>query len=104
MHTNEKLAAALREIDLTTMADRAAKGWYHDFMSPLDAPTMTLANDLAVEANYADRKGKPEKRAAIWALRERVKNGDFDATNEESEAWAASPDGQETMARLNPKR
>jgi hypothetical protein len=31
-------------------------------------------------------------------------NGDFDATKEESDAWAASPEGQETFRQLFPPR
>jgi hypothetical protein len=31
---------------------------------------------------------------------DRVKDGDFDASKEESDAWAASPDGQETFRQL----
>jgi hypothetical protein len=85
-HTKDILAAALTEAGLTEMAAKAATGYYHDFLSPLDLPTVTLADDLA--------------KAGAWALRQRVINGDFDASREESEEWAASPEGQETMAEL----
>jgi hypothetical protein len=94
MHTKDKLAAALREVGLTEMADRAANAWYDDYLSPLDAPINALAGDLAVAAS------KSERRADILALRQRVINGDFDATEEEGEAWAASPEGQETFRML----
>jgi hypothetical protein len=33
-------------------------------------------------------------------LRQRVINGDFDASSEESEAWAESEEGQDTFRRL----
>jgi hypothetical protein len=88
-HTKDKLAAALTEIGLTKMAGRAAKGYYDDFLSSLATPTIQLVNDLA-------KAGTP----AAMALRQRVMDGDFDASREESEAWAASPEGQETMAEL----
>jgi hypothetical protein len=39
MHTKDKLAAALRDIGQSDMADRAAMGYWHDFLSPLTAPT-----------------------------------------------------------------
>lgn len=94
-HTKDLLAEALRELGLQEMADRAATGWYHDFLSPLDAPCMTLVNDLAVAAGRY-----PEHKGAIMALRQRVMNGDFDASPAESDDWAKSPEGRETFAKL----
>ena len=75
MHSKDKLADALRAVGLTEMADRAANGWYHDYLSPLDTPAITLADDLAVAAKYDS-----PHRAAIIALRARHINGEFDAT------------------------
>jgi hypothetical protein len=34
------------------------------------------------------------------ALRRRVINGDFDASKEESDEWAESPEGQDTFKKL----
>lgn len=93
IHTKDMLAAALRAADLPAMADQAATGFYHDFLSPLDIPEMQLLHDLA-------KVGTP---AAI-ALRNRVMDGEFDASKEESDAWAASPEGQATFRKLMPKR
>lgn len=95
MHTKDMLADELRKVGLTEMADRAATGWYHDFMSPLDLPEVTLVNDLAVAA--ADH---PEQEDAIMILRKRVMDGDFDASLEESDEWAAGPEGQATFGKL----
>lgn len=95
MHTKDILAAALRDVGLDAMAERAATGFYHDFLSPLDLPELTLLDDLAVAASR-----HPEKRGAIMALRERVKDGDFDATAEESDEWANSPEGKDAFRRL----
>ena len=89
MHTKDILAQALTEAGLHDMATKAATGYYHDFLSPLALPEMQLDADL-IEA------GTPE----AMALRRRHHNGDFDASNEESETWADSPDGQETMSKL----
>ena len=94
MHTKDMLAEALREIGLTQMADKAATGWYHDFLSPLDLPEMQLANDLAMAA-----RDNESRRAEILKLRGRVIDGDFDASTEET-AWAASPEGQDAMRHL----
>lgn len=89
MHTKDILAAELRKAGLNEMADKAATGHYHDFLSPLNFPDLQLAVDLATA-------GTP----AALALRARHLNGEFDATTEESEAWAASADGQDAMAKL----
>lgn len=96
-HTKDRLAAALRDVGLNEMADRAAGGYYDDFLSPLDLPLTVLAFDLAGAAVHEkdnDRAGQ------ILELRERAMSGEFDATDEESEAWAASPEGQFAMRRL----
>jgi hypothetical protein len=95
MHTKDMLAAALREAGLDAMADEAATGYYHDFLSPLDLPEIVLVNQLNIEAiNH------PDRQAAICALRQRVINGEFDASIEESDEWAASAEGQDDMRRL----
>lgn len=83
MHSKDILAGELRKAGLPEMADKAATGYYHDFLSPLDAPCMQLAADLA-------KAGTP----AALALRERHLDGEFDASSEESDEWAASPEGQ----------
>ena len=83
----------------TRWSAKARTGYYHDFLSPLDLPEIALINDLGVAAQT-----HPDNAAAIMGLRERVMNGDFDASDEESEAWAASPEGQETFRMLIPKK
>jgi len=86
MHTKDKLAAALREIGLDAMADKAATGYWHDFLSPLALPQLDLVIELAklrsVKAN---------------ALAGRVMAGEFDATKEEAHQWAASPEGRRVV-------
>jgi hypothetical protein len=89
MHTKDKLAVALIEADLVEMAHKAATGWYHDFLSPLDLPTTQLIDDLA-------QAGTPK----AMALRERVMEGDYDASPEEADEWARSPDGRDTFESL----
>jgi hypothetical protein len=78
------------------MANKAAAGYYHDFMSPLETPTITLVNELHIAAE----KAEPADREKILYVREQVINGDFDASREESEEWARSPEGQRTMGML----
>jgi len=89
MHTKDILAAELLKAELPFMAERAAAGYYHDYLSPLAMPCMQLAEDLA-------KSGTP----SALALRARHLNGEFDATKEESDDWAASPDGQDAFSRL----
>lgn len=96
MHTKDMLAAALREVGLTDMAELAATGYYHDFLSPLDLPEITLMSDLAMASTTKDET----KSTAIMALRRRVMNGEFDASAEESDEWAASPEGQAAFGQL----
>lgn len=98
MHTKDKLAAALREVGLDVMADQAATGYYHDFLSPLDTPELQLISDLMDVATINPNKD------AILKLRDRVMQGEFDASKEESDAWAASPEGQAAFKMLSRKR
>lgn len=95
VHTKDVLAVALREVGLVHMADVAATGYYHDFLSPLATPELQLVADLREAAVR-----NPGRKEEIKALAARVVNGDFDATKEESDAWAASPEGQETFRGL----
>jgi hypothetical protein len=82
--TTEKLAKALREAGASlAMIIRAKDGYYDDYRSPLATPMMQLYADLMAE-------GKRD-------LAERVAAGEFDATKEEADAWAASPEGQATF-------
>jgi hypothetical protein len=89
MHTKDKLAEALRQAGLPKIAGRAARGEFDDFLSPHATPQMELIKALDISGSHAAR-----------AIRKRVINGDFDATKEESEAWAASPEGQATFRKF----
>lgn len=91
MHTKDFLAQELRKAGLELMAKAAETGYYHDFLSPLPAPSLQLEHDLR-------DTGTP----AALALRERHLNGEFDASHEESETWINSADGQRAMKALIP--
>lgn len=88
-HTKDKLARALREIGLDAMADKAATGYWHDFLSPLATPALDLLAKLAalrtIKAN---------------ALATRVMNGEFDATQEEADDWAHSAEGMNILRQF----
>jgi len=89
MHTKDFLAQELRAAGLNEMADKAATGYYHDFLSPLDSPAVELERHLR-------EAGTPEAEA----LRMRHLNGEFDASLAESDEWYQSPEGQAAMRAL----
>lgn len=98
MHTKDMLAEELRKAGLLDMSVKAARGHYHDFLSPLPDPAMALDRDLV--AVVTNPQLKLSLREAAQVLRRRHHNGEFDANTEESEAWAAGPEGQDAMRRL----
>jgi hypothetical protein len=83
MHTKDFLAQELRAAGLDALADKAATGYYHDYLSPLDFPELQLDADLVEADTDAAKK-----------LRVRHHRGEFDASTQESDDWANSPDGQ----------
>jgi hypothetical protein len=99
-HTTVKLAKALRGIPAVPpdMIKRAIDGYYHDFLSPLDFPETQLIADLrAIAANRALPRSQ---RQALEKMAQQVIDGEFDASAEESRAWAESAEGQETFRQL----
>lgn len=99
IHTKDFLAQELRKVGLTAMADRAAEGFYHDFLSPLALPEMQLLLDLEEAAEVLRKSGLVDDH--VMALRKRHIDGEFEASVEESEEWAKSDEGQATMAMLS---
>ena len=99
-HTTAKLARALQEIPGVPkeMITRAVDGYYHDYLSPLAMPEIQLVTDLWELAKVPATPR--DSRVLLRALADRVIAGEFDATKEESDAWAASPEGQETFRQL----
>lgn len=73
MTTKERLAQVLHAAGLLTLEVRARAGHYDDLESPSATPIMNLARDLEL-------CGHPE-------LANRARNGEFDSTKEEAEAW-----------------
>lgn len=89
MHTKDILATELHKAGLVDMAIKAKQGYYHNYLSPLDFPSLQLSGDL-MDA------GTP----AALALCDRQINGEFEASKEEADAWAESPEGKEISAAL----
>lgn len=95
--TSELLAKELDIVGLTGMAKLAREDHFHDFLSPLDLPEIELVEMLNVAGRNCPDAGRAFR---IGELAGRVINGDFDADKAESDAWAASEDGQEAMNML----
>ena len=85
--TTERLARALEEAGAPAgMIERARRGFYDDYKSPLAMPEMQLYNEA--------------KAAGLESICQGVLAGEWDATKEESDEWAASPEGQEVFRQL----
>lgn len=95
MNSSIKLAMALREIGLEDMAKKAEDHEYNDFLSPHDLPIIHLINDLAKEIER-----HPDLKGPIQILQRRATDGAFDASKEESDAWAKSKEGMAARAKF----
>lgn len=85
--SSEKLAQTLEAAGAPDeMVRNARADMYHDFKSPLAMPNHAL---LA----HARQHG-------LDSIAEGVMDGTWDATKEESDAWAKSPEGQAVFAEL----
>lgn len=98
--TAMKLAAALKAIPgvPALIIERAQDGYYHDYLSPLTFPEMQLVADLRelAKAPATPRLSRPLLRALALA----VIDGEYDASSDEADTWAASPEGQEAFSQL----
>lgn len=99
-HTTVRLAKALQAVPGVPreMIQRTIDGYYHDYLSPLAFPEIRLVADLRALASLPATPR--DSRPLLHALASQVIDGGFDATKEESDAWAASPEGQETFRQL----
>lgn len=85
--SSEQLAQALEAAGAPSFMVTAARDdFYHDFKSPLAMPEMQLLVDA--------------RKHGLTTIAEGVVEGRWDATKAESDAWAASPEGQETFREL----
>ena len=74
--TKLRLAEALRGIGLDSLADEAERGMFDDYESPNPFPLINLVHRLG-------EAGTPEAAG----LADRVRDGDFDGTQEEADLW-----------------
>lgn len=85
--SSERLALALEEAGAPPYMVRLARDdHYHDYKSPLALPEMQLLADA--------------REHGLTTIAEGVMEGRWDATKEESDAWAASPEGQAVFREL----
>lgn len=85
--TTERLARAMEQaLCPVQMIASARAGLYDDFKSELALPMQHLVADL--------------RRVGQHALARRVIDGEFDATREEGDAWAASEEGRAAFRDL----
>lgn len=99
MKTRDKLASELRKIGTIASPDNAAKyeafakraesGEFDDYADTYLCPVTQLHSELTA--------------AGFIKFAARVANGEFDATFEESEEWASSPEGREAFSHLSPQ-
>lgn len=97
--TRDKLAAELRKISAIASPDNAAKyeafakraetGEFDDFGSTYTCPITQLYTELMA--------------AGFKKFADRVADGEFDATREEGDEWARSPEGQAIAKDLSPE-
>ena len=93
-----KLADALMHAGLPEMSFAARDCRYHDFRSSLPDPASALDRELL--AAMAQPGLTMEQKTTIMDIRTRHHAGEWDATKDESEEWAAGPDGQDALGRL----
>lgn len=96
--SSQKLADVLKAAGLMGLAMRAEQDEFHDFLSPHATPEMLLAEELAKLSG--DPANSERARVAAHHIRNRLIDGEFDATKAESDEWAASPEGRAAFAAL----
>jgi hypothetical protein len=96
MRTRDKLAAALREVAKTATQEDAAV--YEAFAERAEAGEF----DEYGKGAYLDPPEQLHSELMAHGFRgfaARVAGGEFDATREEADEWAASPEGQRMFGR-----
>jgi hypothetical protein len=97
--TRDRLASELRKIaaqasqanaaKYEAFAKRAETGEFDDYAATYVCPITQLYEELT--------------KAGFTKFAERVANGEFDATKEESDEWARSAEGQAAAKQLTPE-
>jgi hypothetical protein len=96
--SSQKLADALKAAGFAGLAMRAGQDEFHDYLSPHALPEIEL--DMLLVSVISDDNFSERARLAAHHIRQRLHDGEFDATLAESDEWAASADGQAAFAQL----
>lgn len=86
VYSKDRLADALYKIGLLEMGNKAKAGHYDDYESDIAFPKIQLVHDLSKIKTHESEK-----------LIQRVVDGEFDGTKEETDKWMESEEGQETL-------
>ena len=95
--TSEHLAQVLHAAGLFKLEEKARRDEYHDFLSEDGLCAITLMNDLGAAADACPDE---DRKLMIRRIMQRHMEGEFDASMEESEEWAQSPEGREAFNLL----
>ena len=99
--TSQHLADTLRAAGLEALAKRAEADEFHDFLSNHALPELTLDGELvAILRNAKELR----QRMAAQNIRERLHDGEFDASLAESDDWAESPEGRAAYRMLTERK
>jgi hypothetical protein len=89
--STDNLVAALKEAGAPAdLVIRATGDAFHDFKSESATPIVDLVRAC--------------ERVGLSDIAARARQGEFDATREEAEAWAESPEGRAALAGMKPPR
>lgn len=100
--TMNYLARTLKTVGLNDMARRAELGHFDDYFCPPEVDDGMNINRLVNELSSAAKvQPTTAQRDQIAAVVDMAMSGEFDGTREESERWAKSKDGQETMKEFH---
>ena len=86
------------------LAKRAREGHFDDFFAPAEVADGLEIVRLVRELEGKARVVRKAHRVRVREVIDAVKAGEFDATKEESDRWAASKDGQDAMRMLTEGR
>lgn len=97
--TPDYLGRVLDEAGLPEMAERARLGHFDDYNAPREVADGAELIRLVAELRIIGR-ARPELADRLAVVENAARRGEFDATKEESDRWAASLDGQRTLGAL----
>jgi len=97
--TSQMLANVLRSAGFEELAVRAENDEFNDFKSSHVFPELALDRELVLIVMTPEKYNKAQ-RIAAKSIRIRLHSGEFDASLEESDEWAQSPDGQAAFDML----